>query len=377
MKHIKPLIVALALMLALSSCQLSTLLPKKTQESVNTTTPQMSLTLPGTESTAAPLDLATADLSAYLTLGKYKGLDAEEKVDPLTDEEFEAELTQYISSIPMYEEITNRPAEKGDTVVMDYVGKLDGVPFAGGTAQGQSIELSENSGYIDGFADGLIGVTPGSTVDLTLTFPTDYHAADMAGKTVVFTVTLHYIRGELVTPELTDAFVARFTGGDYTTVDAFRTFYRSYLEAQAIEKAHTDAMNALWSAVFENTTFHRVPAEQIDYYYGQLKAQYQSYATSYGMSYETILSLYGLTDDALRTQAEQYAKQDLVFYALVQAEGLSVTAEEYTSGLTAYAEAAGVTAAEMEAYYGKDYIMESLLWDEMMDVLYSNASITK
>ena len=231
MKHIKPLIVALALMLALSSCQLSTLLPKKTQESANTATPQMSLTLPGTESTAAPLDLATADLSAYLTLGKYKGLAAEEKVDPLTDEEFEAELTQYISSIPMYEEITNRPAEKGDTVVMDYVGKLDDVPFAGGTAQGQSIELSENSGYIDGFADGLIGVTPGSTVDLTLTFPTDYHAADMAGKTVVFTVTLHYIRGELVTPDLTDAFVARFTGGDYTTVDAFRTFYRSYLEA--------------------------------------------------------------------------------------------------------------------------------------------------
>ena len=95
------------------------------------------------------------------------------------------------------------------------------------------------------------------------------------------------------------------------------------------------------------------------------------------MSYETILSLYGLTDESLKTQAEQYAKQDLVFYAIVKAESISVTEEEYTAGLADYAASSGVSSAEMEAYYGKDYIMESLLWDEMMDVLYANANITK
>jgi trigger factor len=377
MKYIKPLIIAAALMLTLSSCQLSKWIPQKTENPAETTAPQMSITLPGTESDSVPMDLAGTDLSAYLTLGKYKGLAADEKVSPLTDEEFEAELTKYLSSIPMYEEITNRPTAKGDVIIMDYVGKLDGVAFAGGTAQGQSIELSENSGYIDGFADGLIGVTPGSTVDLTLTFPTDYHAADMAGKTVVFTVTVHYIQGEQITPELTDAFVTEFTGGDYTTVEAFRTFYRNYLDADAAEKAHANALNTLWSAVFENTTFHQVPTEQVSYYHAQLKAQYESYAASYGMSYETILSLYGLTDESLKTQAEQYAKQDLVFYAIVKAESISVTEEEYTAGLADYAASSGVSSAEMEAYYGKDYIMESLLWDEMMDVLYANANITK
>ena len=226
MKIVKPLIIAAALMLALSSCQLSQILPKKTEDPANTTGPLMDFTLSDNTSAAEPIDLATADLSVYLTLGNYKGLTAEEKVAPLTDEDFEAELTSYINSIPVYEEITDRPTAKGDTIIMDYVGKLDGVAFAGGTAQGQSIELSENSGYIDGFADGLIGVTPGSTVDLTLTFPTDYHATDMAGKTVVFTVTVHYIQGDIVPPELTDEFVADFTGGDYTTAEAFRAFYR-------------------------------------------------------------------------------------------------------------------------------------------------------
>lgn len=378
MKYIKPLIVAAtaAMMLTMSSCQLSKILPQKTETTDSTATPGVSFTLP-TETTAGPMDLANADLSAYVTLGNYKGLTAEEKVVLLTDEEFEAELTTYINSIPVYEEITDRPAAQGDTVVMDYVGKLDGVPFAGGTAQGQSIELSENSGYIEGFAEGLIGVTPGSTVDLTLTFPTDYHAADMAGKTVIFTVTVHYIRGEITTPTLSDEFITKFTGGDYTTVEAFRTFYREYLNTEAEAAAHESALATLWSAVFENSTFHKVPAEQTDYYYQQSKAQYEAYAAAYGMTYEAILGAMGLTDESLRTQAEQYAKQDLVFFALVKAEGLTVTDEEYLVGLAKYALNAGAAAAELEAYYGADYIKESLLWDEMMEMLYANANITK
>lgn len=377
MKYIKPLIVSAALALTLSSCQLSKWIPQKTEDPAATTEPLTTFTMSDNQTSAEPMDLTTADLSAYLTLGNYKGITAEEKATLLTDEEFEAEFTSYISGIPMYEKITDRPAERGDTLIMDYVGKLNGVAFAGGTAQNRSIELSENSGYIDGFADGLIGVTPGSTVDLTLTFPTDYHSADLAGKTVVFTVKVHYIQGEIITPELTDAFITKFTDGDYTSVEAFRTFYREYLDAEALEQAHTQALNTLWGTVMENTTFHKIPDEQTAYYYDQLRAKYQSYAASYGMTYETILSLYGLTDEDLKTQAEDYAKQDLVFYAIVKAEGLTITEEEYLTGLSIYAMGAGAAAAELEAYYGRDYIIESLLWDEMMETLYRNANIIK
>ena len=375
MKYIKQLTAAAliaAMALTATSCQLSKLMPAKTEDPANTTSPLTTFTMP---TAAETIDLQTADLTAYVTLGNYKGLTATESVTPITDELLESELNTYISSAAIYEEITDRPTAKGDTVVMDYVGTLDGVAFAGGTAQGQTIELSENSGYIDGFADGLIGVTPGSTVELNLTFPADYGATELAGKATVFTVTVQYILGEQITPELTDAFITKFTAGEFTSVENFRAYYREYLETMAIDEAHTAAISSLWSQVFENSTFHSVPEQKVTYYYEQSKAQYESYAAAYGMTYESILSVFGLTDESLRQQAEQYAKQDLVFYAVVQAEGLTISDSEYSIRIQDYIAGSGATAAEFEAYYGRDAIIESMLWDKMLETIYSYAVI--
>ena len=214
MKYIKS-ILALALTAAMaltaSSCQLSKLIPEKTDDPAASTDPLTTFTL---SQVAETTNLLTADMTKYVTLGNYKGLTATETVTPLTDEAFAAELNSYLNSVTIYEKITDRKTQENDTILMDYVGTLDGVAFAGGTAQGQSITLNANSGYIAGFAEGLICVTPGQTVALNLTFPTDYHAADLAGKAVVFTVTVHYIQGEKLTPELTDAFITTFTDGE-------------------------------------------------------------------------------------------------------------------------------------------------------------------
>ena len=380
MPHMKKILtsaLAAALTLSMCSCQLSHILPGKEEEST-TTGEQTTFTLSDTAtSTTEPVDLMNADLSAYVTLGNYKGLTADETVTPLTDDEFETELTSYLNSIAIYEKITDRPTAQGDTIVMDYVGTIDGVAFSGGTAQGQTIELSENSGYIDGFAEGLVGVTPGSTVDLNLTFPEDYHSADVAGKAAVFTVTVQHIQGELIPPEATDAFITRFTDGEYTSLEAFRTYYRAYLEEQAKQTAHENAVTDLWSQTVELSTFHTIPQQQIDHYTEQMRAQYEYYAQMYGVTYETILSLFGLSEETVLSQAQEYAKQDLVFYSLVQAEGLTVTDAEYTEGLAEYAADAGVTAQELEDYYGKEYLVETLLWNKMLDMLYSYANITK
>ncbi len=379
MKYIKTLLaasLAAAMMITATSCQLSKLMPQKTENTDNTTDPLTSFTLPGATA-AQTMDLKSEDLTQYVTVGNYKGLTATETVTPLTDEAFETELTAYLNSATVYDEITDRKTAEGDTIIMDYVGTLGGVAFAGGTAQGHSNTLTENSGYIAGFAEGLIDVMPGTTVDLNLTFPTDYHAADLAGKAVVFTVTVHFIQGEKITPEATDAFIAKLTGGEFTGIDAFRTFYRDYLERTAIEEAHTAAIASLWAQVFENSTFHSVPAQQVNYYYAQNKAQYEAYASMYGMTYENILAAFGITDEGLRTQAEQYAKQDLVFFSLVQAEGLTITDAEYAENIAEYVEGTGATVAEIEAYYGKDALIDSMLWDEMLEMIYSYATITK
>ncbi len=380
MKYIKPLLVSAlcaALLLGTTSCQLSKLLPEKTEDPA-TTTVASDATTTATAATepVEPMDLASLDLSQYVTLGTYKGLTADETVTPLTDETFEEELTAFINSVTVYEDITDRATAKDDFILMDYEGKMDGVPFEGGTAKGATLELNENSGFIDGFADGLIGVMPGTTVDLNLTFPQDYYE-HLAGKAVVFTVTVHAIRGEKIEPALSDDYIAKATNGDYTTVEAFRTYYRSYLEEAATAEAHDNALNTLWSAVYENSTFHSLPEQQVNYYISQYKAQYESYAAAYGMTYEAFAAAMGVTEESLKTQAETIAKQDLVFFALIKAENLTVTDEEYTAGLAKYAADAGATPADLEAYYGADYIRESLLWDEMMNLLYTNATITK
>ena len=376
MKYIKP-ILALTLSAAMaftaSSCQLSKLMPEKTTDPA-ATDPLTTFTL---SQAAETVNLKTEDLTKYVTLGNYKGLTASEQVTPLTDADFAAELAAYLNNAIVYEEITDRKTEENDTILMDYVGMLDGVAFAGGTAQGQTITLNANSGYIEGFAEGLIGVTPGTTVDLNLTFPTDYHATDLAGKAVVFSVTVHYIQGEKLPAEATDAFITKLTGGEYTSIDAFKAFYRTYLEESAIEEAHTAAVTSLWSQVFENSTFHAVPTEQVDYYYAQTKAQYEAYAAAYGMTYENILAAFGLTDAGLRQQAEQYAKQDLVFFAIVQAEGLTISDSEYDTRMLEYIEGTGATAAEFEAYYGREALVDSMLWDKMLETIYSYAVITK
>lgn len=377
MKYIKSILaltLSAAMAITASSCQLSKLIPEKTDDPANATDPLTTFTL---SQAASTVDLKTEDLTKYVTLGNYKGLAATEQSAPLTDEEFAAELDAYLNSVAVYDEITDRKTEENDTILMDYVGMLDGVAFAGGTAQGQTITLNANSGYIEGFAEGLIGVTPGQTVDLNLTFPTDYHATDLAGKAVVFSVTVHYIQGEKLPAEATDAFITKLTGGEYTSIEVFSAFYRAYLDQTAAEEAHTAAVNSLWTQVFENSTFHEVPADRVNYYFAQTKAQYESYAAAYGMTYESILAAFGITEESLRRQAEQYAKQDLVFFAIVQAEGLTVTDSEYDTYLLEYIEGSGATAAEFEAYYGRDKLIESMLWDEMIEIIYSSAVITK
>ena len=375
MKHIRHLLTAaagIALTLALSACQLSEILPKRETEAP---LPGGTGTTPAV--TTAAFDPATADLTKYVTLGNYKGIAVEDKAAPLTDEAFDAQLTAYLNSLNVRAKITDRKTAENDTVVMDYVGTLDGVAFAGGTAQGQSITLNDLSGYIDGFAQGLIGVTPGETVKLDLTFPTDYHATDLAGKAVVFTVTVHYILGDVIPAERTDAYITEATEGEFTSFAEFSAFYRGYLDDSAADDAHRTALSALFETVFENTVFHSVPAELTEFYYVQNKAQYESYAAAYGVPYETVLQSFGLTEASLRAEAEKLAKQDLVFFSLVQAEGLTVTDAEYTEELAILAAGAGASAAELEAYYGKDYISDVILWNKMMDMLYSYANVSK
>ena len=209
----------------------------------------------GAESTA----LKDMDVDKYVTLGEYKGLEV--SVD--TVEVDEDEWDSLVNNV-YYENITaenggimDRAVETGDTVNIDYEGKKDGVAFDGGTAQGYDLTIGSGS-FIAGFEDGLIGVMPGETVDLNLTFPENYGKSDLAGQAVVFTVTVNYIQ-PAQDGEFSDEVISNFGIDGVTNEEELRQYAYDYLNENAQQNYETNVQQAVMDAFMANNTFTSVP----------------------------------------------------------------------------------------------------------------------
>ena len=151
-------------------------------------------------------------------LGEYKGVTYTPASTEVTDEDVDAQIQAMLDRYPTMNSV-DRAAQQGDTVNIDYVGKLDGVAFDGGSATGTDLELGSGM-FIDGFEDGLVGASKGDKLNLDLTFPDPYtNNPDLAGKAVVFEVTVNDVK-ESIPAELNEEFVTSYT--DYTTVDEFK-----------------------------------------------------------------------------------------------------------------------------------------------------------
>ncbi len=358
-KIIAAFLAALMLMLCLASCQLSELGKKDDGEKES-----------------GPVDFTQLKLSNYLKLGDYKGIEASAKYDAVTDEEYAEAVEQLLEECSEYEQITDRPAAWEDTVHIDFKGFMDGVQFEGGTAEGYDLELSENSGFIDGFAEGLVGAIPGEMTSIEVTFPDPYkNNTDLSGKDAIFEVTVHYILGELVKPELTVEFITEITDGEYTDLAAFEAFYRQTITESRAAEAKSVAMDEIWKIVTERCEVKKLPEQQVEYYFNMLKENYQSYAAQYGMDYLSFLQLMGMTEDSMRQTAEEYTADDLILYSIADKEGISVSEQEYTDAVKMYAEQEGVSVEEFEEYVGRDRLMLTLLAQKVHDRVYELASI--
>lgn len=287
-------------------------------------------------------------IAEYVTLGKYKNLTLtlEEKDITITDEI----LQNRIDSI-LYEKrakITDRPVAWHDIVVVDYVGKKDGVAFEGGSAKNQTIEVEEKNGYIPGFVEGLIGAEIGVPKDATMKFPDDYHAKDLAGQEVVFTFTVHTIES---VPELTDEFVTEYTEGKFATIEAFRTNLKEEMSQEAYDAA---LRVAFWTKITENAAAQKYPEDAVLYYYGYYYEMYSYYAASYGMSLDIFLMYNGLSYDSLFNACCGFVKEELVYYAVFAAENYQYTDEQYQHALELYTESNVDRLNEIMTSSGKD-----------------------
>lgn len=250
------------------------------------------------------------DLSKYVKLGKYKGL----SVDTKSDEYKSALETVYqtdISENNIFEKKLEGTVQNGDVANIDYEGKKDGVAFEGGTAQGYDLTIGSHT-FIDGFEDGLIGVNIGDTVDLNLTFPENYGNAELAGKAVVFTVKVNYVKG-------TDELDAK----EYYKELGFES-KKEYVK-DAKKRA---AQQLLSDTLISSSEVTDYPEKDREIFVNAVYDFYDSYyQKNYNVSFEDMLSSqYNMTVDDFKTEmnaaSDEQTKDKMVYYAVLQKAGL-------------------------------------------------------
>ena len=333
--------------------------------------------------------LATVDLESlsdvaenvpveeYVTLGEYKNVEVTVTKHVATAAEIEAAALEiYLSKITADNGgVKDRAVELGDTANIDFEGKKDGIAFDGGTSKGYDLGIGSGS-FIAGFEEGLVGVKPGETVDLDLTFPANYQNADLAGQAVVFTVTVNYIKPT----EMEDKVVKGFGVDSYKNVEELRAYAKDSLDKQNNATFDSDAEYAVLSTVVNNATFAEIPAEIIEEQKEIVQYTLEMYASYYGITASDYCYYFmGMDLDTFLTlQAEDYAKQVLVYQAIANAEGLNVSDRALETTLLEDVSLYGLSS--VEEYLGestRDDYRESMMIQNVYDFVLENAVVNE
>ena len=281
-------------------------------------------------------------------LGQYTHLGIEKKVEEVTDDDVMADIERARDRAARYVEVTDREAKLDDQANIDYQGLLDGVPFEGGTAQGHELVLGSGA-FIPGFEDQVVGMKIGEEKDINVTFPENYHSAELAGKPVVFKVKLNSLREKEV-PALDDEFV-KDVSETANTVDEYKKEIREKLEKQAEERADAAFESEIIETISDNAKIDIPKAmveEQIDAMLRdmELRMMYQ------GLRMQDFLKYSGQTmeqlRDTYRQQAEDRVKTQLTLEAITKAEGIEPTDEEIDKELSRFAEQGKKTLEEFK-----------------------------
>jgi trigger factor len=270
-------------------------------------------------------------------------------------------------------EVTGRTVQAGDTVNIDYEGLKDGTAFEGGTGTNYDLMIGSGS-FIPGFEEQLVGAKVGDKLSLNLTFPENYGSADLAGQPVVFNVTVNKIQEYAVTEDYVKA------NTDYDTVDAYKTSISDNLQAQNDTTMKTELQNNVYNAVVANSVISSLPQTLLDYYANDLKVYYTNYAAAYNMDFATFLSSSGVTEAKFAQDAQDYAKsmatRDLVLGAVIKAEGIQLSDDEYNQQVEVYAKQYGYeNGAALLAAADATLLKEDILYKKVQDFLVAEAVV--
>ncbi len=290
------------------------------------------------------------DLSEYITLGNYKGVEiAAAEIDSQVQSQLDSLLEQKATT----EDIADRPAALGDIVNIDYTGTIGGAAFEGGTASAQEVTLGAG-GYIDGFEDGIVGMTIGEEKTVTCLFPEDYQNTELAGKAADFAITLHSIKHKTL-PELNDEFILSLENG-YDTLDSYKAYLR-----KAIKE------NSVWTKIISEVTVIKYPKKEVKAAYNQMVTYYKSLAAQYNATLDEYIMNYQGSDtnsflSYIASYAQEAVKSEMCLYAIARAENITVSDSDYQTKGTELASAGGFE--DLKAYeksVGKENIENSIL----------------
>ena len=262
-----------------------------------------------------------------VTLGKYKGVTVEKTDVSVSDEEVNAELDRVREQNARILTVEDRPVADGDEAVIDFEGFVDGVPFAGGKGEDYKLVIGSHS-FIDTFEEQLIGKNIGEEVDVNVTFPTEYHAAELAGKPALFKVTIKAITAKEL-PELDDEFAV-----DVSEFDTLAE-YKEDIKKNLLEKKEKEAKFAkedkVVDAIIEKATME-IPDAMIDTQTRQMAEEYAPRLQMQGLNLEQYFKFTGMTANSfmenLKPQALKRIQCRLVLEAVVKAENIEVSEEE-------------------------------------------------
>lgn len=277
-------------------------------------------------------------------LGQYKGIEVEKRAYNVTDEAVSDAVAQLQKGVARMVDV-DRAVEEGDTVNLDYSGSVDGVKFEGGTAEGQTLVIGSGS-FIPGFEEQMVGMKGGEEKEITVTFPAEYHAKDLAGKQAVFAVKVNTVQKEEL-PALDDEFAKDVS--EYDTLEELREAKRKELLEQAEKDAKVEKENEVVRKAVENAKVEIPDAmveRQIDSFLNDMRYR----LSMQGISLEDYLKYTNTELSALREQCRADAatrvKSQLVIEAVSKAENIEATPAEISEKIAAYTARFGDTKAE-------------------------------
>ncbi|MEH7106660.1 trigger factor [Bacillus sp. JJ1764] len=316
---------------------------------------------------------ATVQVKPEVKLGEYKGIEVEALDTNVTDEDVQKELEALQSrhaELVVKEEGT---AENGDTVVIDFEGFVDGEAFEGGKAENYSLELGTGS-FIPGFEEQLVGVATGESKDVEVTFPEEYHAAELAGKPAVFKVTVHEIKGKEL-PALDDEF-AKDADDEVETLEALKEKIKTRLEDSKKHEAEHHVRDSVVEKAAENAEVE-IPEVMVESEVNRMLQEFEQRLQMQGMNLELYFQFSGQDEAALREQmkeeAEKRVKVNLTLEAIAKAENLEATEEDVNAELAKMAEMYNMSVENIKkALGGVEGIKDDLQLKKAVDFLVEN-----